>query len=45
MSAFKAYKIKAKYAKLIQNVIEANLRFHNEIKDFVLSSSMIEKIM
>jgi hypothetical protein len=45
ISAFEAKKIRAKYTELIQNVIEANLRFPDEIKDCLLSSSMIEKIM
>lgn len=45
LSAFEAEKIRSKYAELIQNVIEANLKFPEELKDCVLSSSMIEKIM
>lgn len=45
ISAFEVEKIRAKYTELIQNVIEANLRIPDEIKDCVLSSSMIEKIM
>ena len=45
LSAFEAKKIRSKYTQLIQNVIEANLGFPDEIKDCVLSSSMIEKIM
>lgn len=43
--AFEAEKIRSKYTLLIQNVIEANLRFPEELKDCVLSSSMIQKIM
>ncbi len=45
LSAFETEKIRSKYTLLIQNVIEANLRFPDEIKECVLSSSMIEKIM
>ncbi len=45
LSAFETEKIRSKYTLLIQNVIEANLRFPEELKDCVLSSSMIEKIM
>ncbi|MBA4135372.1 MAG: hypothetical protein C0525_11660, partial [Flavobacterium sp.] len=45
LSAFEAEKIRSKYTNLIQDVIVANLNFPDEIKDCVLSSSMIEKIM
>lgn len=45
LNAFEAEKIRSKYTLLIQNVIEANLRFPEELKDCVLSSSMIQKIM
>ncbi len=45
LSAFEAEKIRSKYTLLIENVIEANMRFPEELKDCVLSSSMIQKIM
>jgi hypothetical protein len=45
LSAFEAEKIRSKYTNLIQDVIVANINFPDEIKDCVLSSSMIEKIM
>lgn len=45
LTASEKEKIRAKYAELIEKVIEANLRFPEELKDCMLSSSMIEKIM
>ena len=45
LSAFEAEKIRSKYTLLIENVIEVNMRFPEELKDCVLSTSMIEKIM
>lgn len=45
LSSFEAEKIRSKYTLLIENVVEANMRFPEELKDCVLSSSMIEKIM
>jgi hypothetical protein len=45
LSAFDAEKIRAKYTELIQNVIDANLSFSDEIKDCILDCNNIENIM
>lgn len=45
ISAFEAKKIRAKYTELIQNVIETNIGFPDNLKDCIIDHNMIEKIM
>ena len=45
LTASEKEKIRAKYAELIEKVIEANLRFPEEIKDCILDCNNIEHIM